>query len=106
MARNVPLMMRSRFRSVEHDHDTFAKTNDGRHTLRLSPFTEAPRSHDLNCSKELSGDGDSGRLLPWTRASKPGYERSAWFMNIGLNSAPDGLALSAKSTMNVGRSSC
>jgi hypothetical protein len=52
-----PQMMRTLFRSVVHDHRMLAYENAGKDTLRLSPLTEALRSHVLNSSKDPGAVG-------------------------------------------------
>lgn len=105
--RKVPLTMRNLFLSVEHDHEMLAKTKDGRHTLRLSPLTEALIIQDLNCEKGCElGDVLSAEALPVIVASSPAYVFSDEFAKIGFNVSLPWFEPSAKSTMNVGRSSC
>lgn len=54
---NEPLIMRSLFRSVVQDQKTLAYENAGKHTLRLSPLTEALRSHVLNSMNDPGAVG-------------------------------------------------
>jgi hypothetical protein len=54
---NEPLITRSFFRSVVHDQKMLAYENAGKHTLRLSPLTEALRSHVLNSMKDPGAAG-------------------------------------------------
>lgn len=82
VAVNEPETMRNLFLNVAQFHDMFANMKAGRHTSRLSPFTAALISQDLNC-KCVRGPGDaSSRAMPATNPSKPLYDRSDEFANM------------------------
>ncbi len=82
---NEPEMMRNRFLSVAQFHERPANKKDGKHTSRLSPFTAALISHDLNC-KCVCGPGEaSSNAAPDTCASSPLDDRNDALQNSKVN---------------------
>ena len=75
VAMNAPLIILKRFRKVEQFQDIFANRNEGKQTLKLSPFTAALSNHDLNCRCECGSSDEMLGVAPEISASRPVMDR-------------------------------